>query len=198
VQKLRQIDDAEIFLRRSVLINNTMKKLQQEVRDEKMARFGYHRRKDEEFNLSCNPRRKSEYEDVLNNGYLSCNPLLFDDIPSQFNNNDKLTEDMTDAIVKNIRGGMEENSSDMAIPDSTSESPSSTTTDKSSQTESSSFCKDSEMDTSESPVTVCTAECSKDMCTSESCSNITERDRQILGEMDIVFNNLIRVLSESA
>lgn len=37
INKLRQIDDPEVFLRRSVLIHNTMQKLQKEVRDEKTS-----------------------------------------------------------------------------------------------------------------------------------------------------------------
>ncbi|XP_014665583.1 PREDICTED: putative uncharacterized protein DDB_G0271606 isoform X2 [Priapulus caudatus] len=35
IGKLRQIDDPEVFLRRSVLIHNTMQKLQREVKEEK-------------------------------------------------------------------------------------------------------------------------------------------------------------------
>lgn len=35
ISKLRQIDDPEVFLRRSVLIHNTMQRLQREVREEK-------------------------------------------------------------------------------------------------------------------------------------------------------------------
>lgn len=38
VRKLKQIDDPETFLRRSVLINNTMKRIQHEIRLEKAAR----------------------------------------------------------------------------------------------------------------------------------------------------------------
>jgi len=38
--KVKKIDDPESFLRRSVLINNTIKRLQKEVRDEKMMRHG--------------------------------------------------------------------------------------------------------------------------------------------------------------
>ena len=38
VRKLKDIDDPEVFLRRSVLVNNTMKRLQTEIRAEKAAR----------------------------------------------------------------------------------------------------------------------------------------------------------------
>ena len=41
VRKLRDIDDPESFLCRSVLINNTMKRLQQEVREEKRSSTSY-------------------------------------------------------------------------------------------------------------------------------------------------------------
>ncbi|XP_071161643.1 uncharacterized protein [Mytilus edulis] len=42
VQKLKLIDDPEHFLRRSVLINNTLKKVQKEIRDEKAKSYqGY-------------------------------------------------------------------------------------------------------------------------------------------------------------
>ena len=38
VRKLKDIDDPEVFLRRSVLVNNTMKRLQKEIKDERAAR----------------------------------------------------------------------------------------------------------------------------------------------------------------
>uniref|UniRef100_T1IQT4 SERTA domain-containing protein n=1 Tax=Strigamia maritima TaxID=126957 RepID=T1IQT4_STRMM len=38
ISKLRQIDDPEVFLRRSVLISNTIKRLHREVREEKLNR----------------------------------------------------------------------------------------------------------------------------------------------------------------
>ena len=38
VRKLKDIDDPEVFLRRSVLVNNTMKRLQTEIREEKAAK----------------------------------------------------------------------------------------------------------------------------------------------------------------
>lgn len=42
VCKLKQIEDPEYFLRRSVLINNTLKKVQKEIRDEKVKSYeGY-------------------------------------------------------------------------------------------------------------------------------------------------------------
>lgn len=42
VCKLKQIEDPEYFLRRSVLINNTLKKVQREIRDEKTKSYqGY-------------------------------------------------------------------------------------------------------------------------------------------------------------
>ncbi|OQR73430.1 hypothetical protein BIW11_09738 [Tropilaelaps mercedesae] len=41
ISKLRLIDDPEVFLRRSVLVNNTLKKLQKEIRDEKTSQRFY-------------------------------------------------------------------------------------------------------------------------------------------------------------
>lgn len=38
INKLRRIDDPEVFLRRSVLINNTMKRLQKEIKEEKLLK----------------------------------------------------------------------------------------------------------------------------------------------------------------
>ena len=52
--KVKRIEDPESFLRRSVLINNTIKRLQREVREEKMMRHGGYSSK-----LSCSSFRKS-------------------------------------------------------------------------------------------------------------------------------------------
>lgn len=41
ISKLRLIDDPEVFLRRSVLVNNTLKRLQKEIRDEKSTQRFY-------------------------------------------------------------------------------------------------------------------------------------------------------------
>ncbi|XP_003748588.2 uncharacterized protein LOC100905019 [Galendromus occidentalis] len=41
ISKLRLIDDPEVFLRRSVLVNNTLKKLQKEIRDERSSQRFY-------------------------------------------------------------------------------------------------------------------------------------------------------------
>lgn len=89
LQKLRQLDDPEVFLRRSVLINNTMKRLQSEVREEKAK------------NPKRNSRRKelSGYS-VLSNSCLS-NSYLFDD-PFLSGIHEKITDDMTDTLVNNL------------------------------------------------------------------------------------------------
>lgn len=39
LNKLRRIEDPESFLRRSVLVNNTVKRLQREIREEKFAKY---------------------------------------------------------------------------------------------------------------------------------------------------------------
>ncbi|PSN35114.1 hypothetical protein C0J52_25955 [Blattella germanica] len=76
INKLKKIEDPESFLRRSVLINNTMKRLQKEAREEKLQKqqlHSYPQRcytppspftlKDdprEENSLSCSPRSSSD------------------------------------------------------------------------------------------------------------------------------------------
>lgn len=90
IKKLKQLDDPEIFLRRTVLVNNTMKRLQTEVRDEKLRT-----RKHE-------MSRKKIYcgYGVLNNNCLS-NSYLFDD-PFLSGVHEKITDDMTDTLMHNV------------------------------------------------------------------------------------------------
>ena len=90
IHKMRAVEDPEHFLRRSVLINNTMKRLQKELREEKMRNnprrgcYGLYR------------RASSLHYDVLNNSY------LLHDEPFAISENDRITDDMTDALVTRL------------------------------------------------------------------------------------------------
>lgn len=89
LKKLRKLDDPETFLRRAVLVNNTMKKIQSELREEKY-KTRYCVRKNRPF-YNCG---------VLNNSCLS-NCYLYDD-PYLSGVHEKITDDMTDTLVKNV------------------------------------------------------------------------------------------------
>ena len=91
IQKLKHLEDPEHFLRRSVLINNTMKRLQTEVREEKMKQPKYGRRnKAVDFSYG-----------MLNNNCLSSS-YMYDD-PFLCNVHEKITDDMTDTLMSNLR-----------------------------------------------------------------------------------------------
>jgi hypothetical protein len=104
VQKLRAIDDPELFLRRSVLINNTMKRMQQEIREEKMRKdfYGF-----TPYGTFIRRRPHIGY-DVLNNSYLSpYGHHIFDDslslAPTPPSDCDKLAEDaQADSILHSL------------------------------------------------------------------------------------------------
>ena len=88
VHKLRQIDDPEVFLRRSVLINNTMRRMQQELIEEKSRPDCIY----DDQNISPRKRFQSSYDyDFVNNSYLSSSTQILDDIFVQ-NACDKLNE----------------------------------------------------------------------------------------------------------
>lgn len=100
VQKLRKMEDPEHFLCRSVLINNTLKKVQKEIREEKQkSHQGY---------KSCIYRLRPSY-DVLSNGYLhSTTPShhgyvsVYDDPFVTPGDTDKLNDNITDSLVESI------------------------------------------------------------------------------------------------
>ncbi|KAJ8308066.1 hypothetical protein KUTeg_012940 [Tegillarca granosa] len=100
VQKLRKMEDPEHFLCRSVLINNTLKKVQKEIREEKQkSHQGY---------KSCIYRLRPTY-DVLNKGYLHSSSQsqhgyvsVYDDPFVTPGDNDKLSDDITDSLVESI------------------------------------------------------------------------------------------------
>ncbi|KAK7103787.1 uncharacterized protein [Littorina saxatilis] len=90
IHKMRAVEDPEHFLRRSVLINNTMKRLQRELREEKLRNsprrgcYGLYR------------RASALHYDVLNNSY------LLHDEPFTVGESDRITDDMTDALVTRL------------------------------------------------------------------------------------------------
>ncbi|KAK3591586.1 hypothetical protein CHS0354_013753 [Potamilus streckersoni] len=102
IQKLRQVEDPEHFLRRSVLINNTMKRMQKELREERKKHV---RNTHNGYNI-YRMRPSCDY-DVLNNSYLS-NACFYED-PFLTGENDKITDDMTDTLVHSLGEKMEEN-----------------------------------------------------------------------------------------
>ncbi|XP_041353762.1 SERTA domain-containing protein 4-like [Gigantopelta aegis] len=100
IQKLKQMEDPENFLRRSVLINNTVKKMQKELRDEKRSCYV----PSENRNYSLYKRRPSFDYDVFGSGYLcSSNSHMFDE-PAPTDESDRITDDMTDTLVHSLEG----------------------------------------------------------------------------------------------
>ncbi|XP_045178079.1 uncharacterized protein LOC123538177 [Mercenaria mercenaria] len=85
VQKLKQVDDPETFLRRTVLVSNTMKRLQMELRAE---------------NLRTKNRKYFSGYRTLNNNCVSSS-YLFDD-PFLSGVHEKITDDMTDTLIYNV------------------------------------------------------------------------------------------------
>lgn len=89
-KKLKTIEDPEIYLRRAVLVNNTMKRLQDELREEKKRdrRLGY--RASKSFN-----RIYGLSEECVFTTYLYDDPLSSE-------THEKITDDMTDILVQNV------------------------------------------------------------------------------------------------
>ncbi|XP_053392840.1 uncharacterized protein LOC128555209 [Mercenaria mercenaria] len=90
VKKLKQLDDPEAFLRRTVLVNNTMKRLQVELLNEK--------RRNRE-NESCD--RKCFYGYSEFSKYYMSNFCLLD-YPYLSGEHEKITDDMTDTLMNNV------------------------------------------------------------------------------------------------
>ncbi|GAB1608427.1 cell wall protein DAN4-like [Argonauta hians] len=102
VHKLRAMEDPENFLRKSVLINNVLRRLHQEIREEKQgytrfsgslglptAGYPYYR-----------PRR-IDY-DMLGNSYLPTPAAFLFDEPCFPTETEKITDDMTDSLVRSL------------------------------------------------------------------------------------------------
>ena len=122
IQKLRQIDDPECLLHRSVLINNTMKRLQRELKEEKprASHWWSHWEvygEDTVLNNNNNNTTTSsqteklshlDYE-VINNDHLVYNSNLFDNDPDV----DKVTKEMTVELCKTVDSVENTNSKDV-------------------------------------------------------------------------------------
>lgn len=167
IQKLRQMEDPEYFLTRSVLINNTLKKLQEEIREEKQYQ-GY---------KNCIYKLRPSYGyDVLNNSYLASPESDFEDPFSLPDDSDKMiTDQLTQRLVN--EGREDQTDSPRADPvEGVSDCV---------LLESNPFCVDqnetlSDVDT-----------LSESSSEENSCS-----ERQICSDMDVL-NNLIHALEET-
>nr|KAG5695934.1 hypothetical protein BaRGS_017515 [Batillaria attramentaria] len=191
IHKMRAVEDPEHFLRRSVLINNTMKRLQRELREEKLRRGsggsgcygGLYR------------RGPTLHYDVLNNSY-----LLHDEPFGVVSENDRITDDMTDALVTRL----ETTPVVPTPPPSPAPAPptSSSSCQQQQQTSLSSVSS-----TTSSPVISSSSPYLDDAVfaappvlretTSGTCSSESQREKQLYADMDTVFNNLIRALGDS-
>ena len=254
IQKLRQIDDPEVFLRRSVLINNMTKRMQKELREEKRNGYGYgyyqstfssynecpieqdcfyssspaHRKRLSSCSYEQQESESSSYINsqmspptpcVTSSPSLSSStcsntshnldslshhqghhqrkvPLIFDEPCVDSQPVEKLSDDLSESLLRTVCGLT---SQDSDSPDcSTADDPTSTEQDM----ESCASLSDSSSEESSPPASPpsdldVTSEFSDASNESDGSSNLTEMDKQILGEMDIVFNNLISVLSET-
>jgi hypothetical protein len=97
MKKIKKLDDPEIFLRRSVLINNLTKRLETELRQEKQSS-----RKLSSYRRKC----FSDYK-VLNNSCLS--DTYLDDDPFLSGLHEAITDDMTDTLINNVLNDSETN-----------------------------------------------------------------------------------------
>ena len=95
IQKMKGINNAELCLRKSVLVNNTMKRLHAELKQEKRSVSSIKR----PVYYTCGMRQGNAFE-VLNNN-CSSETFLVDD-PFLRGNEDKITDDMTDTLVDNL------------------------------------------------------------------------------------------------
>jgi len=172
IQKLRQMEDPENFLCRSVLINNTLKKVQKEIREEKQKSYqGY---------KSCIYRMRPHYDyDILNNSYLHSSPngyvsMFEDQYLSTNDTEEKFTDEITDTLVRSL----EENKNPISSMDNV---------------ETSSVCSQGVHQHDDTKGV-------NDRERSESTSSLKEenhKEKQICSDMDVVFNNLIRALGET-
>ncbi|KAK3092709.1 hypothetical protein FSP39_006313 [Pinctada imbricata] len=95
VQKLRSMEDPEHYLMRSVLINNTLKKVQKEIREEKKSYQGY---------KSCIYRLKPIFDyDVLNNNHaMGGFGGYFDDPFAVPDEHEKVTDEITESLCNGL------------------------------------------------------------------------------------------------
>ncbi|XP_025103939.1 uncharacterized protein LOC112570005 isoform X2 [Pomacea canaliculata] len=178
IHKMRAVEDPEHFLRRSVLINNTMKRLQRELREEKL-RGGPRRAAAACYSLYRH-RGPALHYDVLNNSY------LLHDEAFAVSEHDRITDDMTDALVTRLEA-------------TSTVSSTTTTTSVAPESSSAAVMCDSDDVFAVSPLLPDTTSSisSSPPSPSSSCSSESQRGKQFFSDMDVVFNNLIRALGES-
>ncbi|XP_077992236.1 uncharacterized protein LOC144446360 [Glandiceps talaboti] len=102
IEKLNQIEDPELFLRRSVLVNNIVKRIQHEIRDES-------RRQD--VNISKHivvdrlPRKRIHYCHHYDNRLVMTAPSPYYYMePDIEEDSSKITDDMTESLVNSLAG----------------------------------------------------------------------------------------------
>lgn len=113
VQKLRHIEDPEHYLRRSVLINNVVKRVQQELTEEKQkqncAMFA---------GTGTLYKWRSACERECNNkNYLSANETYLMEDPLVNEKAEKITDDMTDALIDSLEANYTQSPACNAITD---------------------------------------------------------------------------------
>jgi hypothetical protein len=167
VQKLRQMEDPEYFLTRSVLINNTLRKLQDEIREEKQYQ-GY---------KNCIYKVRPSYGyDVLNNSYLASPDSEFEDPFSFPDDSDKM---ITDQLTQRLVNEGREDQTDCPRVDPQEGVPDCVLL------ESNPFCVDDEVTLRD-----------VDTLSANSSEPNSCRERQICSDMDVL-NNLIHALEET-
>ena len=217
-QKLRATPDPETCLRRSVLVNNTLLRIQRELRDDappEAARSNCRRY------LSRHGSGSAPWlQDALNQSYLYSNAHLFDDHVAQWNDtDDRVPGDMGATFDRNTRNLL---GNGCLMPTGCKTSPPSSVMPLSQRcgcaaddqsaagrprgvamvTETDLHCCHVTALCMETVATDCVASDRtfdnmdsdiSDRC----CGNLTEAERLVLGEMDTVFSNLISVLTHS-
>ena len=223
-QKLHATPDPETCLRRSVLVNNTLLRIQRELRDDappEAARSNYRRY------LSRHASGSAPWlglHDALNQSYLYSNAHLFDDHVAQWNDtDDRVPGDMAATFDRNTRnllgnGCLMSTGCKTSPPSSTmpqSQRCGCAADDQSAAGGSRGVAMATETDLHCCHVTaLCMETVAADVTTDSvaidrtfnkmhsdisdcCCGNLTEAERLVLGEMDTVFSNLISVLTHS-
>lgn len=165
LNKLREIDDSEAFLCRSVLISNFARRMQKELKDEKLMRYP----QSHESNVTSQPWQRATLVAPRYQPTPPPHPTFLDDT---FMLTEKITDDMSDSLIQTLDAlGGNMTSQDEVTSMVTSEQQSVT-----SQTD------------------LCSGGSNSGLV--DSCG-MTEKDRQILGEMDAVFNSILSMFSDS-
>lgn len=183
IHKMRSVEDPEHFLRRSVLINNTMKRLQRELREEKL-RSSPRRISSSSSCYGLYRRGHSQQYDMLSSSYLIHEEAFI------VSDNDRITDDLTDALVTRLEG-----TSSSSPPSPVATQPPLQSPPLAQQTVLTVSPPSYDADTIFA-LPVAMSESSAGIG-STSCSSQSHREKHLFADMDTVFNNLIRALGES-